>query len=86
MSKTMLPWGPVVEDAGAAADDRLALARDVVGKAEPGRHAEGVVALQAFVDALAGLEGAVEPVRARHQAADEPIADRVPHRWGTRPS
>ena len=66
--------GAVVEDPEAAADDRLPLAREVVHDAEPGRHAEGVAALHRVVDPLAGLEGPVEPVRAGHEAPDEPDA------------
>ena len=66
--------GPVVEDPGAAADDRLALARDVVGEAEAGRHPERVAVLQLVVDALAGLEGAVEPdVRQRGPGTRRPM-------------
>ena len=47
---------PVVEDPEAAAEDRRALAGQVVDDADARRHPEGVAVLQLVVDALAGLE------------------------------
>ena len=71
---------PVVEDAPAAADDRLALAGQVVDHADARRDPERVAVLQLVGDALAGLERAVEAVRARRQAADEALLDGVGQR------
>ena len=70
----------VVEDPEAAADDRLALPRQVVDGADARRDPERVAVLQLVVDALAGLERAVEPVRARREPADEPLLDGVGQR------
>ena len=63
---------PVVEDPPAAAEDGFGLAGEIVDESEAGRDLEAAAVLQLFVDALAGLERAVEPVRAGRQPADEP--------------
>ena len=72
-----VPLRAVVEDPEAAADDRLAFPRQVVDRADARRDPEGVAILQLVVDALAGLERAVEPIRAGREPADEPRIDRV---------
>ena len=72
--------GAVVEDPEAAADDRPALARQVVDDAEPGRHLEDAPAVHRVVDALAGLVGPVEPLcvgRGLNEPADEATLHRV---------
>ena len=72
--------GAVVEDPEPAADDGLALTRQVVDDTEPGRDLERGPAVQPVVDALAGLGGPVEPLRVgrgRNEPSDEALHDGV---------
>ena len=71
---------PVVEDPEAAADDGLSFTRQVVDRADARRDAEGVAVLELIVDPLAGLEAAVEPIRAGREPADEALFNGIGHR------